>query len=167
MTPTRAFFLASATLVAVMAACTETDSTVSVDPSSSQNPGVHRQYGTPQKVGNGTVRTYVVLDQKNGGAPVEIGVAMSEDALQGLPAPMPGPGMQMNMYILDLPAQNPTPYQFVQFDWNPAGHEPAGVYDQPHFDFHFYRVPKSVRDGIVPSDPNFATKAASYPANQF
>ena len=167
MTTTRAFVLAGATIAAVLAACAKTDSTVSVDPSSSQNPGVHRQYGTPQKVGNGTVRTYVVLDQKNGGAPLEIGVAMSEDALQGLPAPVPGPGMNMNMYILDVPAQNPTPYQFVQFDWNPAGHEPAGVYDQPHFDFHFYRVEKSVRDGIVPSDPQFATKAASYPGNEF
>ena len=41
---------------------------------------------------------------------------------------------------LDLPAKNPTQYKFVQFDWNPAGHEPAGVYDLPHFDFHFYTV---------------------------
>src|SRR5262245_39941338 len=125
MTTSRAFFLAGATIATVLAACAQPDSSVSIDPSSSQNPAVHRQYGHPQKDGNGTVRTYVVLDQKNGGVPVEIGVAMSEDALQGLPAPMPGPGMNMNMYILDLPAQNPTPYQFVQFDWNPVGHEPA------------------------------------------
>jgi hypothetical protein len=75
--------------------------------------------------------------------------------------------MAMAMYILDLPAQNPTPYKFVQFDWNPAGHEPPGVYDLPHFDFHFYRVPLSVRNSIVPSDPQFATKAAAYPAEAF
>jgi hypothetical protein len=55
----------------------------------------------------------------------------------------------------------------VQFDWNPAGHEPAGVYDQPHFDFHFYRVPVSVRNSIVPTAPEYATKAASYPGAQY
>jgi hypothetical protein len=72
--------------------------------------------------------------------------------------------MVMNMYLLDLPAQNPTPYKFVQFDWNPVGHEPAGVYDLPHFDFHFYTVPVAVRNSIVPTDPQYAQKAASFPA---
>lgn len=47
------------------------------------------------------------------------------------------------------------------------GHEPAGVYDLPHFDFHFYTVPVEVRNSIVPSDPAFATKAASFPAAEF
>jgi hypothetical protein len=70
----------------------------------------------------------------------------------------------MNVELLDLPAQNPTQYQFVELDWNPAGHEPAGVYDLPHFDFHFYTVPKSVRASIVPTDPRYAEKAANYPA---
>ena len=137
--------------------------------------GAHRQYGTPVKVGNGTVRTYVVLDQKNAGVPLEVGVAMSEEAMDGLPAPMAMSAedmrksghVGMNMYLLDLPAQNPTPYRFVQFDWNPSGHEPAGVYDLPHFDFHFYTVDVSVRNSILPSDPQYATKAASYPAPQF
>jgi len=73
----------------------------------------------------------------------------------------------MHMYTLTLPAQNPTPYKFVQFDWNPAGHEPAGVYDLPHFDFHFYTVPVSVRDGILPNDAQYAAKAANFPAADF
>src|SRR6185436_1717365 len=103
-----------------------------------------------------------------------VGVALSETALEGLPAASTamsmGDGahanmaMMMNMYLLDLPSQNPTPYKFVQFDWNPVGHEPPGIYDLPHFDFHFYRVPVVVRNSIVPSDPAFATKAAAYPA---
>ena len=32
-------------------------------------------------------------------------------------------------------------YDHVGFDWNPQGHVPAGVYDTPHFDFHFYHIP--------------------------
>lgn len=62
-----------------------------------------------------------------------------------------------------LPAQNPTQYKFVQFDWNPAGHEPEGVYTFPHFDVHFYTVPVEVRNSIVPSDPQYVQKAANLP----
>ena len=139
-------------------------------------PGIHRQYGAEIKIGNGSVRTYIVLDEKQGGKPIEVGVAMSEKSLEGLPAPMAMSGtadgethaaMDMNMYLLDLPAQNPTQYKFVQFDWNPAGHEPAGIYDVPHFDFHFQTVSKEFRAAILTSDPNFAQKAASYPGAEF
>lgn len=138
-----------------------------------------KQYGPAQNVGNGTIRTYVIVDEKDPNVPVEVGVAMSEGVMNNLPAAtsmanMAGMDhasmaatMNMNMYLLDLPSQNPTPYKFVQFDWNPVGHEPAGVYDLPHFDFHFYTVPVSVRNSIVPTDPNFATKAASFPAAEF
>jgi hypothetical protein len=136
----------------------------------------NRQYGPTQSLGGGTVRSYITLDSKNSNVPVEIGVAISETAMDNLPAAAPAMSsmpdhsahanmaMAMNMYLLDLPSQNPTPYKFVQFDWNPSGHEPAGVYDLPHFDFHFYTVPVSVRNSIVPTDPQYAAKAANYPA---
>jgi hypothetical protein len=164
---------ASATAIALAIACREPTSTTTTGVRGARagfdQPGAHRQYGTPVKVGNGTVRTYVVLDQKNGGAPLEVGVAMSESALDGLPAPAASGDMMANMHmnLLDMPAQNPTQYKFVQFDWNPIGHEPAGVYDQPHFDFHFYTVSREVRASILPSDPQYAAKAASYPAAEF
>lgn len=133
-----------------------------------------KQYGPAQPLGNGTVRTYVIVDQKDRNVPVEVGVAMSESAMVNLPAPnmaAMAKGAEMNMaammntYLLDLPAQNPTQYKFVQFDWNPMGHEPAGVYDLPHFDFHFYTVAQSVRNSIVPGDPTYATKAALFPGD--
>jgi hypothetical protein len=164
---------ASATAIALAIACREPTSTTTTGLRGARagfdQPGAHRQYGTPVKVGNGTVRTYVVLDQKNGGAPLEVGVAMSESALDGLPAPAASGDMMANMHmnLLDMPAQNPTQYRFVQFDWNPIGHEPAGVYDQPHFDFHFYTVSREVRASILPSDPQYAAKAASYPSAEF
>jgi hypothetical protein len=147
------------------------------DPADTTGPAAaNRVYGPVQSLGNGTIRTYITLDEKNNQTPVEIGVAMTETAMEGLPTAAAlkaeaagheahaNMAMAMAMYILDLPSQNPTPYKFVQFDWNPAGHEPPGVYDLPHFDFHFYRVPVSVRNSILPSDPQFATKAAAYPA---
>ena len=173
---TRFHLVLVATGSMLLAACSDPTLTrpagavhVAADRAGYDQAGAHRQYGTPVKVGNGTVRTYVVLDAKNGGTPLEVGVAMSEDALDGLPAPVASsdPMANMHMNLLELPAQNPTPYKFVQFDWNPAGHEPAGVYNLPHFDFHFYTVSKDVRASILPTDPRFAQKAASFPAPEF
>jgi hypothetical protein len=147
------------------------------DPTDGTGGSATKVYGPAQTVGNGKIRTYVIVDEKDPRVPVEVGVAMSEGVMNNLPAPaaamanmkgMDHAGMaatmNMNMYLLDLPQLNPTPYKFVQFDWNPVGHEPAGVYDLPHFDFHFYTVPVTVRNSILPTDPNYATKAASFPA---
>ena len=135
-------------------------------------PGVHRQYGTPVRVGNGRARTYVVLDQRSGGRPLEVGVALDEAALEGLPAPAAAHGSGgndhggMTIYDLELPQQHGTPYRFVQLDWNPGGHEPPGVYDVPHFDFHFYTITKAERDAIDPSvvgEAEYAARANRLP----
>lgn len=137
-----------------------------------------RQYGPAVKIGDGVVRTYVVRD-KSSDAPLEVGVAMSEEAMEGLPAPTPMPAMAAAGHgpshahvgslinLLTMPSQNPTPYQFVELDWNPGGHEPAGVYDLPHFDFHFWTVSREVRSSILPSDPLYAQNAANLPANEY
>lgn len=132
----------------------------------SVRPAVRLNYGAAQKLGNGTLRTYVLLDEKNGAVPLEVGVAMSEAAMEGLPSPNPHAhgGHDMHMYVLELPAQNPSPYKFVQFGWNPAGHEPATVYDLPHFDFHFWTVPQEVMESIVPTDSQYGAKGAKLPA---
>src|SRR5574338_327063 len=98
-------------------------------------PGAHRQYGVPTKVGDGMARTYVVLDEKNGRAPLELGIALDDRALSGLPTE---PGEFS--FTLPLPTHAPEPYRFAELDWNPQGHEPEGVYSVPHFDFHFYTV---------------------------
>jgi hypothetical protein len=168
--------LASAVLLAAMplAGCNDSVFGDTGTPDLSQSgtaPGTHRQYGTPLKVGDGQARAYVVLDAKRGNAPLEIGVALSERAMEGLPAPMPHGGggagghahVDTHEFLLPLPAQNPTPFKLVEMNWNPAGHEPPGIYDIPHFDFHFYTISKAERDAIVPSDPAFATKAANFP----
>jgi hypothetical protein len=116
------------------------------------------QYGPAVKVGNGVARTYLIRDPNAGQSPIEIGIALSEKALDGLPTD----GM---MYPFDLtfPANSPAPFQFAELDWNPQGHVPPGVYTFPHFDFHFYTISPDERNAIVPSDPDFATKARNVP----
>ena len=125
-------------------------------------------FGTPVAVGNGTVRTYITLKD---GAPLELGIAMSEGVMTGLHGndhSVPGvvtmpDGHAMFEYPLALPAENPTPYRHVVFNWNPGGHEPPGVYDVPHFDFHFYMIDEAERRSIVPG-PEFEKLAAQIPS---
>jgi hypothetical protein len=135
-------------------------------------PGTHRQYGTPIKFGEGRARSYVVL---NKGVPVEVGLALDERALDGLRPPIqhePGEGGEhahedFDAYTVPMPAQNPTPYKFIELDWNPAGHPPEGVYNLAHFDFHFYKISVDQRDAIVPTDPLFQVKSENAPGPQF
>src|SRR5678816_2392535 len=97
MSRTRILATASVALaIASFIACSDPASTgiqstaAALDRAGFEQAGAHRQYGTPQRVGNGTVRTYIVMDQKNGGRPLEVGVALSEQALEGLPAGVVG-----------------------------------------------------------------------------
>jgi hypothetical protein len=149
------------------------------------------QYGAAQPMGNGTLRAYVTVDPADRNRPVEIGVAMSERAFEGLPAPRPKPAaastdgahdaghgaakgahaahaeIDSHTRLLELPGQNPTPYTFVEVNWNPAGHEPDGVYDEPHFDFHFWTETQALRESIDPSDPAYGAKAGKLPAEAY
>jgi hypothetical protein len=127
-------------------------------------------YGRSVALGGGTARTYVVM---NGDRPLELGVAVSEAVMEGLepndttlPGRMVMPdGHAMFEHSLDLPAGEPTPFRHVVLNWNPAGHEPAGVYDTPHFDFHFYTIEEAERHAIVP-DASFEAKAARHPSGE-
>jgi hypothetical protein len=119
----------------------------------------HRTYGSAVRVGNGSARSYLVIQN---GRPQELGIALSENALTGLPVT----GMS-HEYLLPLPARNPTQFKVIELDWNPGGHPPPMVYTVPHFDFHFYVISLAERNAIVPSDPAFATKAANFPPADF
>src|SRR3954454_10583004 len=77
-------------LTLVVAGCQDTNSPVGPSREAgalAASTASGRQYGAPVKLGNGSARTYVIFD-KTSGAPVELGVALSDKALEGLPAPM-------------------------------------------------------------------------------
>ncbi len=105
----------------------------------------------------------MVLDQKAGGRTLELGVALDERAMNNLRAPDPAHGEHgdHDMHLLPLPAQHATAFRFVELDWNPQGH--GAPYQEAHFDFHFYTVDRAAREAIVPSDPQYAAKAAHDP----
>jgi hypothetical protein len=124
------------------------------------------KYGAPVRVGRGFARTFVVVADDGS---TELGVALSADVMEGLPANgdpsglvMPD-GLSTFGYELPMPRGNPTACQHVMLDWNPGGHEPPGLYDVAHFDFHFYLIDRATRLGIDPARPDFAERAARLP----
>ena len=111
-------------------------------------------YGPSVPLGNGVARAWVSEDSE--GNPTGVGVNLSEKALENLPEE------PMNI-VLYLPNNGATDfYTHVLLDWNPQGHEPPGVYDTPHFDFHFYIIP--VEDRLAIEGDDLAEFAAEPPA---
>jgi hypothetical protein len=116
------------------------------------------EFGAPVRLGDGTARTYV---RSKNGVPREIGVVIDFAATDSMPFWPPSDGGRCydvdgdgrvdqltecaGGYYLPLlmPPNVPAPYRWVLLNWNPFGHPPPGVYDVPHFDMHFYVVPRS------------------------
>lgn len=96
-------------------------------------------FGTPVAIGNGMAWTWVRFDKETK-KPVSLGVTLTETALQGLPTEVPANMVEMEE-ILPLPrGVKDLPFTHATLDWNPKGHVPPGIYDVPHFDFHFYVI---------------------------
>ncbi len=106
-------------------ACDNNSSTTSPNPA-----GIYKAPAVA--LGDGQAYSWVELDKN--GKPVSVGVNLTADALTGL-------GDAMTETKLQVPSQaSGTNLDHVMIDWNPHGHEPAHIYDLPHFDFHFYMV---------------------------
>lgn len=125
-------------------------------------------YGAPVNMGQGTIRTYLAFD--GAGLPMELGILMDRDAFDGLPARRSTTGRCFDMngngriddsgecegdydYDLALPsivANRPgIPFRWIGVNWQVEGHIPPGIYDLPHFDFHFYIASQEAVRGIA------------------
>ena len=112
----------------------------------------HEVTGTAANVGNGTARTYAVMQ---GDKAVSLGIELSDAALQNLPATDAS-------WDLPLPAGvSLAPFDHATLNWNAQGHPPPGIYMVPHFDFHFYMVTPAVQ-ATVQGGPYTATLASTY-----
>lgn len=117
---------------------------------SSLNLHAHERIQKGEKIslGKGWAYTYIAYDFKN--RPKSLGVVLTEGALKSLPH-------VDTSYLLKLPkGVTLPPYKEVMLDWNAHGHEPADVYDIPHFDFHFYAITKKTRQAIKCMDEDNA-----------
>lgn len=122
-------------------------------------------FGEPQKMGDGTVRTYaIVLDD---GKLDALGISFTASLLDGLP---PHPNPTSRCFDLDndghldegecegdhevrlflsaaLADRADLPFRWIGINWNPHGH-PPGAWSVPHFDVHFYMVEPDAIDAI-------------------
>ena len=115
------------------------------DCQSKLQPGTYT--GEAKRVGNGVAYSWVTLDEQ--GKPSTIGVTLTETALDGL-TQIQEEGKLGPEYNLSLPKEaRKTAFQHISLGWNPKGHEPPGVYDRPHFDFHFYMITPQAREKIT------------------
>jgi len=102
--------------------------------------------GPQQAIGGGSGYAFITLDAN--GIPTAIGLRMSEETLMGLPSEPPNNAEGWE-YVLSLPREAAIAgYNHIGIDWNPKGHVPPGVYDVPHFDFHFYLISLEQRERI-------------------
>ena len=109
--------------------------------------------GQTQRLGAGTVKSWVKMDEN--GKPSSLGLTFDETSLQNLP-------IEGGSTVLSMPKEvtSLVPVNHISIDWNPQGHEPAGIYDKPHFDFHFYYINQEEQATIKPGDANVSKQPA-------
>jgi hypothetical protein len=119
--------------------------------------------GTPVRIGDGVAKTMVRASVD--GHPNAISIVFTPGMLDGLPAPAHGaPDVA---FVLPMPTQGPkTPVKHVVINWNAHGHQPAQVYDVPHFDFHFYMVDEEHQKKVLFNDDQASGDPAQQPPTE-
>ncbi len=124
-----------------------------------------RMFGEGRPLGNGMVWTWVEYDAKK--APTALGFTFTEAALSALPPEPPAPGLENWEYELAMPRDAKVlPFTHLVLNWNPHGHVPPGIYDVPHFDFHFYIIDPKQREKITCKGADIK-KCMNKPASDF
>lgn len=128
--------------------------------------------GTETTFQHGKSWTWIEMDADN--KPVRIGISINDAAMNSLDTSHPGSGGHSHANALSLPIPSRSadvPFQHIMLDWNPHGHEPAGLYDKAHFDFHFYLTSEAERKAIPPYEQDSskfkALPGASYMPNLY
>jgi hypothetical protein len=103
-------------------------------------------YGNEVQMGKGKVRSLVTIDKN--GVPLVLGVEMTDGVLSNLPVDEE----TLGSVVLPLhpKAKELTPFDHITVDWHPFGHDPEGIYDIAHFDFHFYKISVEAQNAIPP-----------------
>lgn len=135
--------------VLIFSGCTEKEPETQVEIEEEDQPAAETFKGESKPLGDGIAYSWVTLDaEKN---PSAIGVNFTKPALSGLPE------IEIVEYVIPLPEEaSATAYDHIGIDWNPAGHEPQGIYDSAHFDVHFYMIGPEERDRITATEEDVA-----------
>lgn len=130
-------------------------------------PERHTKWGEAGSLNeDGEANTQTFVTTAPSGKPVFAGVYFSESELHNLAEGDDNIFTHEKELLLDFPGG--TPFTFAMVDWNADGHEPPGVYDVPHFDFHFYWMKESRLEDIEGESEDHHPFPATYdlPADQ-
>jgi hypothetical protein len=127
--------------------------------------------GPHVKVFEGEAWTWIQLD--TAGHPERVAISLTDDVLNSVgeegghhvkTGHQEDTGhMDENNIVLPLhPKAETTIFKHAWLNWNPAGHPPPGVYDSPHFDFHYYTVSSEERETFLDSVKLDASLPADY-----
>jgi hypothetical protein len=140
------------------------------------------QYGESAPLGNGRLTAF---SQTEGKAPVVIGLLAKDSTYDGLPYDPPTGGIwcydkdgngsvdphrectgghERALHLSRaFKKKVDSPFTYVLANWNPMGHIPPGVWDEPHFDIHFYMNDNRERLAIRPGPCPQLTHCDDYP----
>ncbi|WP_280401961.1 hypothetical protein [Nocardia carnea] len=141
------------------------------------------RYGESKPLGKGALTAF--SQTAADGTPLVIGVAATDGVFDALPYDPPtdeqycydknGDGTVAHHgecaggyeHIMalhpDVAGREDIPFTYAMVNWNPHGHIPAGVWDSPHFDLHFYLNDNADRLGIRPGPCLQLTHCDDYP----
>jgi len=125
--------------------------------------------GPETAVYHGKAWTWIELN--NQGSIDKAAISINDEALNSVTVGTGGGGTHHhddNIVLKFHPKADVTLFDHIGLDWNPDGHPPAGVYDKPHFDLHYYMVTPEVRETFLdPAKLNAGIPAEYLPANYF
>lgn len=115
-------------------------------------------WGESIKLGDGEITAFSSVTPS--GNPKAVGIHLADGTLDALPyeedfenGEVEGRkihGVWSKPFSLDFPDSTPDPISYAGCGWNPSGHTPVGVYNKPHFDFHYHFYESEVVNQIAP-----------------
>jgi len=115
-------------------------------------------------LGYGKVRSWISVDSN--GHPNEIGIEITPEAFKNLStdnSKTVPPDGETIIIPLQLKATELTPFDHIGLNWNPHGHQPAGVFDVPHYDIHFFMISAEEQLAIPAWSPETDAAFNNYP----
>ncbi len=107
--------------------------------------------GPDAAVYHGKAWTWIQLNKE--GNPERVALSIDDAALNSVTVGTGTTGGEHhhdnNVVVKFHPKADATIFNHAWINWNPDGHPPVGIYDKPHFDFHFYMVSPEERETYI------------------
>jgi hypothetical protein len=119
--------------------------------------------GKPVAFQHGKAFMWYEVDEAN--QPLRVAIAIDDAAMASLDRS--GVNTHSNSVSLPMPKQATSSiFTHGLLNWNPLGHPLQGVYDVPHFDFHFFTIPEEARLA-TPTYVQAQDKWNTYPSSEY